>query len=316
MNTKKHKTLDGNISLPDKSVLPVRRSTTTQAAGVTSGYKDVPVEKEKEKVPETYQDYYELQKKYAKEYADRGEFKYDVNADEIYKIYREQAEKNAKSAQRHTTAQAAGLTGGYGSSYAAAAGAQAYSDVMDDVDAMIPELYEAARARYDREGEDLLKRAETAGAYGDMLYMESDDYTADLQAAADAETYKRVNTLGDTQDLNVYDTALKDFVGGNQSKEELITALMKWKYKDTGEGAKNLTYEDAEYLARTILNKREHKGLLATTNSVGMTLSDYINTHLDGETSFEEAYAALEAWSDADGNKLSEEQILLILNGN
>lgn len=266
-----------------------------------------------EKKPESYQDYYELQKKYAKEYADRGEFKYDVNSDEIYKIYRDQASKSAEAAQRNTTAQAAGLTGGYGSSYAAAAGAQAYSDVMDDVDAMIPELYEAARARYDREGEELLNRAAAAGEYGNMLYMESDDYAAALQAAADAETLKRVNAAGDKNDEgSPYKAAMKHLLNGSQSKEELITTLTGWKYKN----GENLTYEDAEYLARTIMNKREYNNLLALTDSDGTALTDYINTQLDGEMSFDKAYAALEAWTDAGGNKLSEEQILLILNGN
>lgn len=274
-------------------------------------------DKEKEKTPETHQDYYELQKKYAKEYADRGEFNYDVNSDEIYKIYRDQATKRAEAAQRNTTAQAAGLTGGYGSSYAAAAGAQAYSDVMDDVDAMIPELYEAARARYDREGEDLLKRAEAAGSYGDMLYMQSDEYAADIQAAADAETFKRVNATGNWGSRNVYKHAFEKFENGTESKEDLIQTLLSWKYAADADGKEhNLTYDDAEYLARSIMNKREYNGLLAMTDTDGESLSDYKDKILDGETSFEDAYSALESWSDAEGNKLSENQILLILNGN
>ena len=271
-----------------------------------------------EKKPESYRDYYELQKKYAKEYADRGEFKYDVNSDEIYKIYRDQASKSAEAAQRHTTAQAAGLTGGYGSSYAAAAGAQAYSDVMDDVDAMIPELYEAARARYDREGEDLLNRAAAAGEYGNMLYMESDDYAAALQAAADAETFKRVNTAGNWVDKgknqNVYLTAIKEYVDNNTNKDEedIVKELTTWKYAN----GEFLSSDDVEYLTRTIMNKREYNNLLAMTGSDGTTLKTYKDTILNGETSFDEAYNALEAWTDAGGNKLSEDQILLILNGN
>lgn len=272
---------------------------------------------DKKKKPETYRDYYDLQKKYAKEYADRGEFEYDVNADEIYKIYREQAEKSAEAAQRHTTAQAAGLTGGYGSSYATAAGAQAYSDVMGDVDAMIPELYEAARARYDREGEDLLRRAEAAGAYGDMLYSESDDYAAYLQEMADAETFKHVNAIGNVGGHNVYKYALDEYENGTQEKDDLIKIFLGWKYAKDADGKEhNLTYEDAEYLARSIVNKREYNELLAMTGADGTTLKDYKETQLDGEMSFDEAYAALEAWSDADGKGLSEDEILLILNGN
>ncbi len=271
---------------------------------------------DKKKKPETYRDYYDLQKKYAKEYADRGEFKYDVNADEIYKIYREQAEKSAEAAQRHTTAQAAGLTGGYGSSYATAAGAQAYSDVMGDVDAMIPELYEAARARYDREGEDLLKRAEAAGAYGDMLYSESDDYAAYLQEMADAETAKRVHRMGNNaKEGTVYSAAMNYLLNNGKDKDELEKELAGWKYAANDEGVEEyLTPEDVEYIVRKLIETRAYNAAMARRNSEG-TLSEYVDRLIGDNKSYDEAYAALEAWRDSDGEGLTAGEIEIMLKG-
>lgn len=273
-------------------------------------------DKEKEKVPETHEDYYELQKKYAKEYADRGEFKYDVNADEIYKIYRDQAKKSAEAAQRNTTAQAAGLTGGYGSSYAAAAGAEAYSDVMDDVDAMIPELYEAARARYDREGEDLLRRAEAAGAYGDMLYSESDDYAAYLQEMADAETAKRVHRMGNNaNEGTVYSAARKWLLNSGKNKDELEETLLGWKYAANSDGVEEyLTPEDAEYIARKLIETRNYNAAKERSNSEG-TVEDYVEQLLGEGKTYEEAESLLKKWVDGDGNGLTEDEIDLLLFG-
>ncbi len=81
-------------------------------------------------------------------------FSYDVNDDELYQIYKEQYEKNGKLAMQDTMAQAAALTGGYGSSYGTAAAQQAYQQYLSELNDVIPELQERAYGRYMDEKND------------------------------------------------------------------------------------------------------------------------------------------------------------------
>ena len=60
-------------------------------------------------------------------------------------------------AMMDTLGQAATLTGGYGNSYAQGAGQQAYQSYLQGLNDKIPELYQLALERYDREGDRLYK---------------------------------------------------------------------------------------------------------------------------------------------------------------
>ena len=116
---------------------------------------------------EQAKEYYGLQDEYIKKYIDRGEFAYDVNTDKMYAIYRDQYLNDAKLAQQDATAQAAGLTGGYGSSYASSMGNQAYNGVMQRFDDKAAELYENAYNRYLNEGQAMLDAAALYGQQAD-----------------------------------------------------------------------------------------------------------------------------------------------------
>jgi len=85
----------------------------------------------------------------------RPKFSYDMNTDELYKIYRDQYTRNGQRAMEDTMAQASGLTGGYGSTYAETAAAQQYQNYMDALNERVPELYQAAYNRYMAEGNDM-----------------------------------------------------------------------------------------------------------------------------------------------------------------
>jgi hypothetical protein len=69
-----------------------------------------------------------------------------------------------------TMGQAAGLTGGFGSSYGQNVGQQAYNAHLQSLGDVVPELYEIARSRYDQEGADLLNM------YGILGDNEAQDY--------------------------------------------------------------------------------------------------------------------------------------------
>lgn len=91
-------------------------------------------------------------------YMNRENFSYDFNADPLYQQYKNQYMQKGQMAMMDTMANAAALTGGYGSSYATTAGSQAYQAYLTQLNDVIPELYHSAYSRYQNEGETLLNK--------------------------------------------------------------------------------------------------------------------------------------------------------------
>lgn len=100
----------------------------------------------------------------------REDFSYDLNGDMLYQLYRDQYARQGKQAMQDTMGQAAALSGGYGSSYASTAGNQAYQAYLQQLNAMVPELYQQALARYNAEGDQLMEQ------YGMTAELEDDAY--------------------------------------------------------------------------------------------------------------------------------------------
>ena len=88
----------------------------------------------------------------------RESFSYDLNGDALYQQYKDKYTKQGKMAMQDTMGQAAAMTGGYGNSYAATAGNQAYQASLENLNDIIPELYQMAYDRYNQEGQDLLNQ--------------------------------------------------------------------------------------------------------------------------------------------------------------
>lgn len=85
----------------------------------------------------------------------REEFSYDLNGDALYQQYKDKYIQQGKMAMQDTMGQAAAMTGGYGNSYAATAGNQAYQASLEKLNDIIPELYQMALDKYNQEGQDL-----------------------------------------------------------------------------------------------------------------------------------------------------------------
>lgn len=100
----------------------------------------------------------------------REDFSYDVNSDALYQQYKDQYSALGKLAMQDTMGQAAGLTGGYGSSYASTAGNQAYQSYLSQLNDVVPELYGMARDQYNQEGQDMYNQ------YGLLVDQENQDY--------------------------------------------------------------------------------------------------------------------------------------------
>lgn len=89
------------------------------------------------------------------DWLNREKFSYDIGSDPMYQQYKEQYSALGKLAMEDTMGQASALTGGYANSYAQTVGQQAYQQYMDQLNAMVPELYSMARSNYEAEGQDL-----------------------------------------------------------------------------------------------------------------------------------------------------------------
>ena len=81
----------------------------------------------------------------------RQPFNYNMNADPLYKQYKDQYTREGNLAMRDTMGNASGLTGGYGSSYGGVVGQQAYDSHLQQLNNVAPELYNAAYGRYQNE---------------------------------------------------------------------------------------------------------------------------------------------------------------------
>lgn len=121
--------------------------------------------------------------------AGRGPFQYDAARDPLYQQYRAQYMQNGQQAMRDTMGQAAGLTGGYGSSYASVAGNQAYQQHLGQLNDRMLELYNSALGTYQAEGNRLqqaLGNYQTEeGAHRDRFESDRADWRQEQQAQMD-----------------------------------------------------------------------------------------------------------------------------------
>lgn len=100
----------------------------------------------------------------------REDFSWDPSTDALYRSYREQYQNQGRLAMEDTMGRAAGLTGGYGSSYSQSVGQQTYNRYLTEFGSMAQELYRMALDQYNRRGQDMLDR------YGMLQDMEKDSY--------------------------------------------------------------------------------------------------------------------------------------------
>lgn len=106
--------------------------------------------------PGEYSDpYAEQLSKLYEQITGRPGFQYDLDGDMLYKQYAQQYQQMGRQAMQDTMGQAAAMTGGYGSSYASAAGNQAYQGYLQQLNDKIPELYDRALATYQMEGDQM-----------------------------------------------------------------------------------------------------------------------------------------------------------------
>lgn len=131
----------------------------------------------------------------------REKFSYDFNADPLYNQYKGQAINNGRMAMMDTMGQAAALTGGYGNSYAQSVGQQAFNGHLQQMNDVIPELYQLAMSKHQMEGDDLNNQFAVLSARDEQDYGRHRDAVADSQWQAEFDEAVRqfnfANKLGE-----------------------------------------------------------------------------------------------------------------------
>ena len=186
----------------------------------------------------------------------RQPFRYDVNGDALYHQYKDRFVHNGQRAMQDTMGQAAALTGGYGSSYAQNVGQQAYNEYMMGLNDVIPELYQLARDKYDRETSRLQEQYAMLADLDARDYSRHQDvqntYYAELERLAENARYVA------EQDYDQYvvdhDTAYKQYQEDTEAAAEQQATesapLEKYKFAGTDDngnyryykGDKQVTY--------------------------------------------------------------------------
>lgn len=148
---------------------------------------------------------------------DRKPFQYDVNGDALYQQYKDRYTQMGRQAMQDTMGQAAALTGGYGNTYAQNAGQQAYGQYMQGLTDKIPELYQLALDKYDRDATlekekySVLKDADATdyGRWGDRLNQWNTDRSY-LSGRADTELSQAMS-IGNTMYARLAELAAKGY---------------------------------------------------------------------------------------------------------
>lgn len=171
----------------------------------------------------------------------REEFSYDLNGDALYQQYKDKYIQQGKMAMQDTMGQASAMTGGYGSSYASTAGNQAYQASLENLNDIVPELYQMAYDRYNQQGQDMLNqysllsddRATQYGMWGDKYNRLTNErgYYTDL---ANSEYTKEYGQWSDEENRLA---SKASYWGDNYNNERVFDY---GKYTDN----RNLSYTD------------------------------------------------------------------------
>ena len=168
----------------------------------------------------------------------RDKFSYDVNGDALYQQYKDKYIQQGKMAMQDTMGQAAAMTGGYGNSYAATAGNQAYQAHLNNLNDVVPELYQMAYNRYQDEGQELYNQ------YSLFADRDNTDYGRYRDTVSDWQTDRSFLANRYDSERNFDYGAYSDKETANQAQWNADRTFAYGQYADD----KTLDYEEAKRL--------------------------------------------------------------------
>ena len=176
----------------------------------------------------SYQSRYDTQaKSLYDQLQNRQPFRYDIDADALYRQYRDQYTALGRKAMEDTMGRAQAMTGGYANSYAQTAGQQAYENYLGKLADAIPELYSQALERYQQEGSDLEEK------YQRTLVLGEQDYDRHKDAL---DSYRKDLSYLQTQADQAYQRGYQAYLDEYQRKNDAynrLAELIKKGYKPT-----------------------------------------------------------------------------------
>ena len=175
----------------------VTAGVTTASGSASGGTEAKPVYQRSDRVNEYYEKTRKLERnkpdeiesKYEGQISDildnilnRPKFSYtaeDMTNDDLYKMYRDQYMRQGNLAMRDTMGNAAALTGGYGNTYASAAGQQAYDNYVSMLNDKALDFYDRAYQRYNDEGQNLYNQMNVVTGLDNTDYQRHRDTVSD-----------------------------------------------------------------------------------------------------------------------------------------
>ena len=175
----------------------VTAGVTTASGSASGGTEAKPLYQRSDRVNEYYNKTRNLEKnkpdEFESKYEDqissildnimnRPKFSYtseDMVNDDLYKMYRDQYMRQGNLAMRDTMGNAASLTGGYGNTYASAAGQQAYDNYVSMLNDKALDFYDRAYQRYNDEGQNLYNQMNVVTGLDNTDYQRHRDTVSD-----------------------------------------------------------------------------------------------------------------------------------------
>ena len=240
---------------------------------------------------------------YLNQYQNRDPFSYDFNSDALYQQYKDNYIQQGQMAMMDTMGQAAAMTGGYGNSYAQTAGQQAYNLYMNQLNDIMPELYQMAHDRYTQEGQDMLAMYD--------LYMNKENYEYSKYQDVLNNWYQEDSRLQGNYD-SAYNRAWNEYLEGkntayndywnninmNYQKERDEVADKQWQAtfdenKRQADRSYNLSASKAYSYTGNDGDVDEYKDIPIGSKDYGI-----IESAINGATTLEELQGILSQYAD------------------
>lgn len=156
-------------------------------------------------------------------------FTYDLNADELYKQYKEQYEAMGNRAMQEAQAEATTLTGGFANSNAATVGSEAYNSYIQQLQSLVPQLYQQARSEHDADTANLYNMANLYSGLNDQAF---NKWTQSVQNAMTNRDYynnKATNYYNSTQYQKSSSKSSQSSGGSSKSSSSSTSTTKKKK---------------------------------------------------------------------------------------
>ena len=227
---------------------------------------------------------------YLNQYQNRDPFSYDFNSDALYNQYKDQYIQQGQMAMMDTMGQAAAMTGGYGNSYAQTVGQQTYNQYLNQLNEIMPELYDRAYNRYNQEGQDMLNMYE--------LYMgrEQDNYNKYLDSV---DLWN--SQLSEAKDN--YTTLYNEFTDAYDQNYTEKQDTKKWEQQDKDDAKAE---QDTKYNRLVTLISAGHEPTAEELKAAGMTSAEaktlkdaYTKSTTGSDDNSGATYKSIDVGSDA-----------------